>query len=145
MLSAPKQIVLYFLISATSSSSMLNIRSTAYLAAVAFSPRTLFATKSVQKAATVRSMTAKAAASTPLTLEEHSSSYKSLIEKLQTITHLNHASSVLNYDRQVFMTQSGEYGQLLEHVIFTMLYLHLILLSLQHELWTPPNMFFNIL
>ena len=86
---------------------MLNIRSTAYLAAVAFSPRTLFATKSVQKAATVRSMTAKAAASTPLTLEEHSSSYKSLIEKLQTITHLNHASSVLNYDRQVFMTQSG--------------------------------------
>ena len=45
---------------------------------------------------------------TPLTLEEHSPSYASLLDKLRTITHLNHASSVLNYDRQVFMSQTDK-------------------------------------
>lgn len=85
---------------------MLNSRSTFFVAA--FAPRAIFATKKVQQT-TARSMTATATtASTPLTLEEHSPSYKSLLEKLQTITHLNHASAVLNYDRQVFMTQTAE-------------------------------------
>ena len=48
-------------------------------------------------------MTATTSAPTALTLEEHSPSYKQLLEKLRTITHLNQASSVLNYDRSVFM------------------------------------------
>jgi carboxypeptidase Taq len=51
-------------------------------------------------------MTATATSSAPLTLEEYSSSYKELLDKLRTITHLNHASSVLNYDRSVFMSSS---------------------------------------
>jgi carboxypeptidase Taq len=51
-------------------------------------------------------MTATATSSAPLTLEEHSAAYKELLDKLRTITHLNHASSVLNYDRSVFMSSS---------------------------------------
>lgn len=47
-----------------------------------------------------------AAASTTMNFEEHSKSYKELLERLREITHLNHASAVLNYDRQVFMPQS---------------------------------------
>lgn len=46
------------------------------------------------------------ATTTTATFEEVSSSYKSLLSKLRTITHVNHAASVLNYDRQVFMAQS---------------------------------------
>jgi len=42
------------------------------------------------------------------TLEEHSPSYKLLLEKLRTVTHLERASAVLNYDRQVFMPQADE-------------------------------------
>lgn len=40
------------------------------------------------------------------TFEQYSPAYKSLVQHLRTISHLNHASSVLNYDRQVFMPQS---------------------------------------
>ncbi|KAL7515978.1 hypothetical protein ACHAWX_001042 [Stephanocyclus meneghinianus] len=51
-------------------------------------------------------MSTTATASPSLTLEQHSPSYKQLLDKLLTVTHLNRASSVLNYDRQVFMPSS---------------------------------------
>mmetsp|Transcript_11453 Transcript_11453/g.17490 ORF Transcript_11453/g.17490 Transcript_11453/m.17490 type:complete len:580 (+) Transcript_11453:78-1817(+) len=41
-----------------------------------------------------------------INFEEHSKSYNDLLVRLREITHLNHASAVLNYDRQVFMPQS---------------------------------------
>ena len=88
---------------------MLFSRSTYF--ALAFAPRRIIATSSsATKQTTARSMTATTTAvpSTPLTLEEHSPSYASLLDKLRTITHLNHASSVLNYDRQVFMSQTDK-------------------------------------
>ena len=88
---------------------MLFSRSTSF--ALAFAPRRIIATSSsaTTKQQTARSMTATTTApTTPLTLEEHSPSYASLLDKLRTITHLNHASSVLNYDRQVFMSQTDK-------------------------------------
>ena len=64
--------------------------------AAAFAPRrTILATAST----TLHASTMTAAPT--LNLEEKSASYKSLLDKLRTITHLEHASSVLNYDRQV--------------------------------------------
>jgi len=91
---------------------MLFNRSTFF--ALAFAPRRIIATSpsssTTTKQQTARSMTATTttAPTTPLTLEEHSPSYASLLDKLRTITHLNHASSVLNYDRQVFMSQTDK-------------------------------------
>jgi len=89
---------------------MLSIRSASF--ALAFAPRRIIAsTSSTTKQQTARSMTATTTtvpSTTPLTLEEHSPSYASLLDKLRTITHLNHASSVLNYDRQVFMSQTDK-------------------------------------
>lgn len=41
-----------------------------------------------------------------INFEEHSKPYGDLLKRLREITHLNHASAVLNYDRQVFMPQS---------------------------------------
>jgi len=49
-----------------------------------------------------------AATATTINFEEHSKSYNDLLERLREITHLNHASAVLNYDRQVFMPQSDK-------------------------------------
>ena len=49
---------------------------------------------------------ADCAAASSINFEEHSKSYKDLLERLREITHLNHASAVLNYDRQVFMPQN---------------------------------------
>lgn len=58
--------------------------------------------------ATPAAATTNTAATTPVaaTLEDHSPSYKLLLEKLRTITHLERASAVLNYDRQIFMPQT---------------------------------------
>jgi Zn-dependent M32 family carboxypeptidase len=70
--------------------------------ATSFAPQRSFASTAAKQ--TVK-MTATATSPT-ITLEEHSPSYKQLLDKLRTITHLNHASSVLNYDRQVFMPSS---------------------------------------
>jgi carboxypeptidase Taq len=47
-----------------------------------------------------------AASSSTINFEEHSKSYNELLVRLREITHLNHASAVLNYDRQVFMPQN---------------------------------------
>ena len=69
----------------------------------AFAPHRSFA--STVSSSTLK-MTATATSPAAATLEEHSPSYKELLEKLRTITHLNHASSVLNYDRSVFMASS---------------------------------------
>ena len=88
---------------AASSSCMLSI---SFATAFSFAPlRTrIFASSSSATKNTARKMTA----TTPLTtLEDHSTSYATLLDKLRTITHLNHASSVLNYDRQVFMAKSN--------------------------------------
>ena len=90
---------------------MLSIRSASF--ALAFAPRRIIASSAsaATKRQTARSMTATGTtvpSTTPLTLEEHSPSYASLLDKLRTITHLNHASSVLNYDRQVFMSQTDK-------------------------------------
>ncbi|KAL7465021.1 hypothetical protein ACHAXS_005357 [Conticribra weissflogii] len=52
--------------------------------------------------------TAAASTAVASTLEEHSPSYKLLLDKLRTITHLERASAVLNYDRQVFMPQADD-------------------------------------
>lgn len=51
---------------------------------------------------------ATTAAASAINFEEHSKSYKHLLERLREITHLNHASAVLNYDRQVFMPQADK-------------------------------------
>jgi len=58
--------------------------------------------------ATPAATTTATAAATPVsaTFEDHSPSYKVLLEKLRTITHLERASAVLNYDRQIFMPQT---------------------------------------
>ena len=50
--------------------------------------------------------TATADCASAIKFEEHSKSYNDLLERLREITHLNHASAVLNYDRQVFMPQA---------------------------------------
>lgn len=54
------------------------------------------------------SMTTVAAVVPPVALEDHSPSYKLLLEKLRTVAHLNNAASVLNYDRQVFMPSKSD-------------------------------------
>jgi hypothetical protein len=59
---------------------------------------TTAATTTAQMTATTNAAADCAAAST-LTFEEHSKSYSDLLERLREITHLNHASAVLNYDR----------------------------------------------
>jgi carboxypeptidase Taq len=64
------------------------------------------ATTTALMTATARAAADCAAASTAINFEEHSKSYKELLERLREITHLNHAAAVLNYDRQVFMPQS---------------------------------------
>lgn len=46
------------------------------------------------------------AATSPISFMDYSPAYKSLVNHLRTISHLHHASSVLNYDRQVFMPTS---------------------------------------
>jgi hypothetical protein len=68
-----------------------------------------------------------------LNLEDHSPSYRALLDKLRTISHLNSASSVLNYDRQVFMSSksdgaSSSRGRQLA-----------TLASISHEMSTDPN------
>eukprot|EP00986_Skeletonema_menzelii_P001492 scaffold390_cov149-Skeletonema_menzelii.AAC.19 len=55
---------------------------------------------------TATTAAADCAAPSTINFEEHSKSYNDLLERLREITHLNHASAVLNYDRQVFMPQS---------------------------------------
>ena len=43
-----------------------------------------------------------------VSLEEHSPSYKLLLDKLRTINDLNNAASCLNYDRQVYMSPTSD-------------------------------------
>ncbi len=66
-------------------------------------------------------------------LEEISPSYKSLLEKLQTLTHLNRVSAVLNYDRMVFMPQSNENTSKSRGAQFS------ALASILHEKATDPS------
>jgi carboxypeptidase Taq len=56
--------------------------------------------------ATVKGDIATESCSAPKSLEEYSSSYKTLLEKLRTLTHLKRVSGVLDYDRMVMMPQS---------------------------------------
>ena len=43
-----------------------------------------------------------------VSLEDHSPSYKLLLDKLRTISDLNNAASCLNYDRQVYMSPTSD-------------------------------------
>ncbi len=59
-------------------------------------------------AATGMNTTTTAAAASS-SFEEYSPAFKSLVDYyLRTISHLNHALAVLNYDQQVFMLQSDK-------------------------------------
>mmetsp|Transcript_14393 Transcript_14393/g.24611 ORF Transcript_14393/g.24611 Transcript_14393/m.24611 type:complete len:588 (-) Transcript_14393:118-1881(-) len=117
--------ILYCFLSFSRSNCML--RSTYF--AAAFAPRRLFASSA--KNISRRAMTATATATTsPPTLEEHSPSYKDLLEKLRTITHLNNAATVLRYDQQVFMppTAAASRGKQMA-----------VLASIAHERATSPE------
>lgn len=60
------------------------------------------------RAATAMTTAAADVCPAMVALEDHSPSYKLLLDKLRTIAHLNNAASVLNYDRQVFMPSKSD-------------------------------------
>ncbi|KAL9185714.1 hypothetical protein ACHAXT_003491 [Thalassiosira profunda] len=79
--------------------------------AAAFAPRRILASpaspaKIISSRRTMTATVSTPAAAGAPSLEERSPAYASLLDKLRTLTHLEHASAVLNYDRQVFMPQS---------------------------------------
>ena len=78
----------------------------AFVAQRSFASTTTATTTAAQMTATTNA--AVDCAASTLKFEEHSKSYSDLLERLREITHLNHASAVLNYDRQVFMPQSDQ-------------------------------------
>jgi carboxypeptidase Taq len=103
----------------------------------AFAPHTSFSSASTAANKHNLKMTTDTTSTTPtavplLTLEEHSSSYKELLDKLRTITHLNHASSVLNYDRSVFMFSSERTSAARGKQLA-------VLATIAHEKATDPN------
>jgi len=60
---------------------------------------------------TTMNSSTETAATKPKTLEEYSESYKNLVKQLSTVSQLERAAAVLNYDEMVFMPGSPETSQ----------------------------------